>query len=185
MDSQNWGDLVEDCNLSSEDEVPEVGSLTGLIGGLLSPKEVPTIVSNPPLARGTAGSAGYDLPSIKKYVITPGQTVLVDTGVRLTMPSNYYAKIYDRSSIAANGLTTTSSGIKIALNPLTVSAGVIDSDYDPDKTIQVLLTNHGTENFNIQPGQLIAQIVIHKYYTLTNELPFRKTTTHTGFGSTN
>jgi len=181
----DWNETTAECELSSEDEVPEstLGGLSGMLGSLLGKHE--ELYSNPPLARATRGSAGYDLCALTNCVISPGETVLVDTGVRIDIPEGYYCQVLDRSSMVLKDKKTSPNGILYTNRSMVTLAGVIDSDYTG--TIGVLLHNLGMEKYTVVQGERIAQLVIHKIYTFTNELPTLKNETfaHDGFGSTN
>ena len=49
--------------------------------------------------RATAGSAGYDFFSPCDFVLAPGQTVLLPTGVRARMDEGWVLKLYPRSGL--------------------------------------------------------------------------------------
>jgi len=65
------------------------------------------------------GSAGLDLyvDTAKEYVLEPGETYLLPTGIRVEIPRNYFGAIYPRSSLFRKGLT------------LANNVGIIDSTY--------------------------------------------------------
>lgn len=102
----------------------------------------------------TDGSAGMDIFafSSENTVITlkPGEYKLVRTGIFIELPEFYEAQIRPRSGLAIN------SGITVLNSP-----GTIDSDYRGE--IGVILINHSTNDFSIQNGDRIAQMVITKY----------------------
>lgn len=89
------------------------------------------------------GDAGYDLSSVDEYKISPGTRQLVDIGLNLEIPSNYYLQIFPRSSMACKGIDT--------------SAGVIDSSYRGK--VKVLLVNNSDNVFTVHIGDRIAQAV--------------------------
>ncbi len=181
----NWNETTAEYELSSEDEVPEstLGGLSGMLGSLLGKHE--ELYSYPPLARATRGSAGYDLCAITNCVISSGETVLVDTGVKIDIPEGYYCQVLDRSSMVLTGKNRSPNGVLYTKQSMITLAGVIDSDYTG--TIGVLLHNTGCNPFTVNEGDRVAQLVIHKIYTFTNELPTLKDEqfAHDGFGSTN
>lgn len=99
----------------------------------------------------TTGAAGMDLRAAlaegARMVLAPGQRALVPTGFVFEIPQGYEAQIRPRSGLAfKNGIT--------CLN----TPGTIDSDYRGE--VQVLLINHGAEDFVIERGMRIAQMVI-------------------------
>jgi dUTP pyrophosphatase len=104
----------------------------------------------------TRGSAGMDL---KAYVdapvtIAPGKRYLVPTGIYLELQDGYEAQIRARSGLAAKRGVTMANGV-----------GTIDSDYRGE--IKVALVNLGDEDFIIENGDRIAQMVIARYERVT------------------
>lgn len=94
----------------------------------------------------THGSAGYDLCAGKHMIIRPGSFAMVPTGLRIAMPHGLEAQIRPRSGLAAK------YGVTVLNSP-----GTIDSDYRGE--ICVLLINHGSLDFAVEPGMRIAQMV--------------------------
>lgn len=66
----------------------------------------------------TSGSAGFDLVAIEDYELTPGQTLLVRTGLAFEIPNGFEMQIRPRSGLSLN------SPLRIANSP-----GTIDSDF--------------------------------------------------------
>ncbi|AMO72840.1 dUTP diphosphatase [Sphingorhabdus sp. M41] len=95
----------------------------------------------------TAGSAGMDVRAAEELMITPGQRGLVGTGFAFAIPEGYEIQVRPRSGLALK------KGISIPNTP-----GTIDSDYRGE--LKVILINHGAEDFVIQRGDRIAQIVV-------------------------
>lgn len=95
---------------------------------------------------------GLDLYASEDSFIKTGQTAVVNTNIAIKIPSGYYGKIEDRSSMAAAGLRT--------------GAGIIDANYTGE--IQVVLhnLNNKTESsyqglgYKINKGQRIAQLIV-------------------------
>lgn len=97
----------------------------------------------------TALSAGADLLAAvgEDVVLAPGERTLVPTGIAIALPPGFEAQVRPRSGLAAkHGVT--------ALN----APGTIDADYRGE--IGVLLINHGGEDFQIERGMRIAQMVV-------------------------
>lgn len=94
-----------------------------------------------------AGDAGADITASERTVIPPGERLLVATGVRLEIPEGHVGLIWPRSGLAVK------KGIDCG-------AGVIDSHYRGE--VKVLLFNHSDSEFQIEPGDRIAQILIQK-----------------------
>ena len=101
---------------------------------------------------GTQYSAGADLYALPDGDITvkPGQTVLVHTGIAVSIPEGYGGFIFARSGIAT----------KRGLAPAN-KVGVIDSDYRGE--IMVSLYNHSSENQVVSSGERVAQMVIARH----------------------
>lgn len=98
----------------------------------------------------TPGSAGSDLVACIDEAITlePGQIKLIPTGIAIQIPSaGYGGFIFPRSGLASR------NGINMAN-----CVGVIDSDYTGE--IKCPIQNNGQEEYTIQPGERIAQLVI-------------------------
>ena len=99
----------------------------------------------------SAGAAGLDLScalaSGEELILTPGARGLVPTGFSLELPEGFEAQVRPRSGLAfKNGVTVLNS------------PGTIDSDYRGE--IKVILVNLGTEDFRLERGMRIAQLVI-------------------------
>ncbi|MEH6660441.1 MAG: dUTP diphosphatase [Parasphingorhabdus sp.] len=95
----------------------------------------------------TSGSAGMDIRAAEDLAITPGQRGLVGSGFAFAIPHGYEIQVRPRSGLALK------KGVSIPNTP-----GTIDSDYRGE--LKVILINHGQEDFVIQRGDRIAQIVI-------------------------
>lgn len=93
------------------------------------------------------GDAGLDLFSIEDKVIEPGEAALVRTGIQIGLPAGTEAQIRPRSGLALRHSVTV-------LN----SPGTIDEGYRGE--INVILINHGKENFMVEKHMRIAQMVI-------------------------
>jgi len=97
----------------------------------------------------TDGSSGVDLSAFleKKVVIKPNSSELIPTGLQVAIPEELEIQIRPRSGLAAK----ESIGV---LN----SPGTIDSDYRGE--LKIILFNHGNEDFIINNGDRIAQMVL-------------------------
>lgn len=94
-------------------------------------------------------AAGADLRAAltQPLIIPPSTSVLVPTGLRFEIPPGYEIQIRPRSGLALKNQVTV-------LN----SPGTIDSDYRGE--VKVILINHGSELFVVEPDMRIAQAVI-------------------------
>jgi dUTP pyrophosphatase len=100
----------------------------------------------------TLQSAGMDLrANISESVSLKSLCrELIPTGIYIELPKGYEAQIRPRSGLAfKNGVTVLNS------------PGTIDADYRGE--IKVLLTNLSPNEFIIEPGERIAQIVFSKH----------------------
>ena len=100
----------------------------------------------------TVDSAGMDLKANidEPFVLGPLERQIVPTGIFIQLPKGAEAQIRPRSGLAAkNGITVLNS------------PGTIDSDYTGE--IKVVLINLSNENFVVNPGDRIAQMVVARY----------------------
>ena len=97
----------------------------------------------------TIDSSGMDLAADieKKVEIKPGQTLIIPTGISLSIPENFEIQIRPRSGLAAK------SNITVLNTP-----GTIDADYRGE--IKVILINLGNKIFTVEKGTRIAQMVL-------------------------
>ncbi|HMS64711.1 MAG TPA: dUTP diphosphatase [Ignavibacteria bacterium] len=102
----------------------------------------------------TRGSAGMDLSSSseEKIILSSFERKLIPTNLIMEIPSDYEGQVRPRSGLALK------HGITVLNTP-----GTIDSDYRGE--IKVLLINLGKEDFEINFGDRIAQLVISKHIT--------------------
>lgn len=98
--------------------------------------------------RKTVGSAGFDLYACENKVIRSQHRSLVSTGVKIQIPLDCYARIAPRSGLS--------------VSEIDVGAGVVDSDYRGE--LKVLLINNSTNDYHVDKGDRIAQLVIEKIY---------------------
>ena len=107
----------------------------------------------------TPQSAGMDLRANIDEPITlkPLSRILVPTGLFIALPEGYEAQIRPRSGLAIK------KGITCLNTP-----GTIDADYRGE--VGVILINLSNEDFIIQPGERIAQMVINKFEKIEFEL---------------
>lgn len=95
----------------------------------------------------TVGSSGFDLKASADYVIKPGDTILIDTGISVELPSSYEIQVRPRSGLSYK-------------TKLRVILGTVDSDYTG--IIKVIATNTGDEPINILKYDRIAQGVVSR-----------------------
>lgn len=99
----------------------------------------------------TAGAAGADIracfPEKKSLVVKPGQRVLVPTGLCVEIPLGHEIQVRPRSGLSLK------SSLMIVNSP-----GTIDCDYRGE--VSIIVGNFGSEDFVIEHGLRVAQLVI-------------------------
>ena len=124
----------------------------------------------------TSGASGMDLVAfIKESVIVKSKTSsLIPTGLSVAFSDDYEIQIRPRSGLAAK------NSISVLNTP-----GTIDSDYRGE--IKVIIYNHGDNDFPINNGDRIAQMILAPVVKMeleeTNNLP-ETIRGEGGFGST-
>ncbi len=124
----------------------------------------------------TTQSAGVDLEAAIEGDITlsPGERYLLPTGLSMALPAGFEAQVRPRSGLAIK------HGITVLNTP-----GTIDADYRGE--IKIILINLGQEDFTIQRGTRIAQMVIARHEQVQWKLVDNLDETERGsggFGST-
>lgn len=127
-----------------------------------NPKHVPTLRSEPPKpkmwvgengtypAPATDGSAGYDLHAAVNVTVPAGETVMVSTEIRMSIPSGFGGFIFSRSGLGVKKGLSVAQGV-----------GVVDSDYRGE--IFVPLYNRTDKDYDVTKGDAIAQMVFLPY----------------------
>lgn len=99
----------------------------------------------------TSASAGMDLraavPADEPVTLASGEHQLVDTGMKIALPTGYEGQVRPRSGLAYR------HGVTVLNSP-----GTIDADYRGE--VKVLLINHGADAFTVERGMRIAQLVV-------------------------
>lgn len=114
-------------------------------------------------AYATKQSAGMDLRANvdEPVVLRPMERRLIPTGLFIALPEGYEAQVRPRSGLALK------RGITVLNSP-----GTIDADYRGE--VGVLLINLSQEDFTIEAGERIAQMVIARHeqadFVLVSEL---------------
>lgn len=98
------------------------------------------------------GDAGVDLRANieEDYVLAPGSSALIPTGIAIATPVGTQAEVRPRSGLALK------NGITVLNTP-----GTIDSGYRNE--VGVILINHSKKTFRVQRGDRIAQLVFMPY----------------------
>ena len=100
----------------------------------------------------TIASAGMDIRANidQAFIIKPLERTIIKTGLFIEIPVGYEAQIRPRSGLAFK------KGITVLNSP-----GTIDADYRGE--IGVILVNLSSDEFIIEDGERIAQMVIAKH----------------------
>lgn len=100
----------------------------------------------------TQASAGMDLRAnnSENIILKPLERAIIKTGLFIELPEGYEAQVRPRSGLAAK------RGITVLNSP-----GTIDADYRGE--IGVILVNLSNEEFVVENGERIAQLVIAKH----------------------
>lgn len=103
-------------------------------------------------AYATPESAGMDLRAnvAEPVVLRPLERRIIPTGLYMALPPGYEAQVRPRSGLAFK------HGITVLNSP-----GTIDSDYRGE--LGVLLVNLSNDDFTIEAGERIAQMVIARH----------------------
>ena len=100
--------------------------------------------------RGSTGGAGYDLTAAQTAVVSAHGKVLVKIGLSMSMPTGCYGRIAPRSGLVLKKF-------------IDVGARLVDEDYKGE--LGVVLYNFGEEDFKINTGGKIAQLISEKIRT--------------------
>jgi dUTP pyrophosphatase len=104
----------------------------------------------PEYAHGAREDAGMDLRAVESAILVPGIPLAVSTGLTIELPPGYEAQVRPRSGLALKHAITVPN-----------APATIDPGYRGE--IKVILLNLGRENYQIHPGDRIAQMVIARY----------------------
>ena len=97
----------------------------------------------------TSGSSGFDIRAKEDRLIPKGGWALVKTGIKAEIPRGYELQVRSRSGLSFK------QGVFVLNSP-----GTIDADYRGE--IGVILANLGGEDFEVDAGDRIAQLVLAK-----------------------
>ena len=100
--------------------------------------------------RMTPGAGGFDMYSTERKDLTPGNSVVFDSGIAMAIPEGYVGIISPRSGLASTKI----------IKP---GARIIDSDFRGE--VKINLHNHGKDTLEICVGDRVAQLVVVKGLT--------------------
>eukprot|EP00928_Gymnodinium_smaydae_P022314 TRINITY_DN1878_c0_g2_i1.p1 TRINITY_DN1878_c0_g2~~TRINITY_DN1878_c0_g2_i1.p1 ORF type:complete len:493 (-),score=133.23 TRINITY_DN1878_c0_g2_i1:178-1656(-) len=132
--------VSEKADASKEAEAKAAPSSSTLLVKRLVPEATMPV-------RGSDHAAGFDLAAAVAAVVPARGKAIVKTGLSIATPSDVYARIAPRSGLAAKRM-------------LHCGAGVVDADYRGE--VGVVLFNHGTEDFEVAPGDRVAQLILER-----------------------
>jgi len=100
----------------------------------------------------TQGAAGMDLRANieKEIILKPLERAIIKTGLFIALPIGFEAQVRPRSGLAAK------KGITVLNSP-----GTVDADYRGE--IGVILVNLSNDDFIVNDGERIAQLIIAKH----------------------
>ena len=111
---------------------------------------------------------------MEPVILKPLERAVIKTGLFIELPVGYEAQVRPRSGLA------TKKGVTVLNAP-----GTIDADYRGE--VGVILVNLSNENFTVENGERVAQLVIARHERATwEEVELLEETTRGtgGFGST-
>jgi len=119
----------------------------------------------------SASAAGMDLYAAVQQPVTlsPGQRAFIPTGIRVAIPPGFEGQVRPRSGLALK------HGIALVNSP-----GTIDADYRGE--IRIVIINLGSEEFTINRGDRIAQLVVAPVVRVSWRLVERLADTERGEG---
>jgi dUTP pyrophosphatase len=89
-----------------------------------------------------------DLRAVERVVLQPGVAQGVPTGIAIELPEYYEAQVRPRSGMALK-------------HSITVNLGTIDPGYRGE--IRVVMFNLGSQEYTIEKGDRIAQLIVARY----------------------
>ncbi|MDO8335809.1 MAG: dUTP diphosphatase [Candidatus Saccharibacteria bacterium] len=124
----------------------------------------------------TEDSAGVDIAAAidEPIVIKPLERKLVPAGFAIEIPKGYEIQIRARSGLSLKHGITAANGV-----------GTVDADFRGE--ICAILVNLSNQDFTVEPGMRVAQMVLSKFETIEwNEIDTLGDTTRgkSGYGST-
>ncbi len=124
----------------------------------------------------TEDSAGVDLAAAIDEPITlkPLERKLIPTGLAIEVPKGYEAQVRARSGLSLKHGITAANGV-----------GTVDADFRGE--LCAILVNLSNEDFTIEPGMRVAQMILKKYETIEWQESDKLSQTkrgESGYGST-
>jgi len=102
----------------------------------------------PAYAYNSSEDAGLDLCAVESVTLPPGGAKAIATGLAIEIPRGYEGQVRPRSGMCLQ-------------HSVMANFGTIDPGYRGE--IRVVIINFGREEYTIQPGDRIAQLVLAHY----------------------
>jgi dUTPase len=146
-------------------------------------------------SRGSRGACGIDLPIPFSLSILPQRKVCIDLLLSVSLPENHFGLLQLRSGISRRTHLKLHAGIIGKVVPLVQVPLLIiitDLDHFPDGdytgSLQLLLSNEGTETLELRAGESYVQLIPVRYFTGPliggKDWTYRSERGESGFGST-
>jgi dUTP pyrophosphatase len=138
--------MAHSTDLLEGDEFKKISQWIDLVTPRIGVRKLDPSAQLP--VQGTPGAAGWDVQAClpEKRLLRSGTRVVVPTGLALDIPPGYEVQVRSRSGLSAK------HGVVVLNAP-----GTIDRDYQGE--VKVVLINLGEEDFWVEPGMRIAQLV--------------------------
>lgn len=111
--------------------------------------------------------SGMDLRSNDEVIIKPGETKLIKTGIKVSIPEGFEIQIRPRSGISLK------TPLRVSNSPGTIDAGykdeigvIITNNSDRETDNVKLLDECGEGTYKIKKGDRVAQMVLCKFYRM-------------------
>jgi len=102
----------------------------------------------PAYAYASSEDAGLDLRAVESVTLPPGSAKAVATGLAIEIPKGYEGQVRPRSGLCLH-------------HSVIANFGTIDPGYRGE--IRVVIINFGREEYAIQPGDRVAQLILARY----------------------
>jgi dUTPase len=122
-------------------------------------------LAHPPI-RSSKGAAGMDLSSTYRYVLQPGERQLINTEIQVILPLGSYGRVAPRSGLSSKFGIETGAGVidrgllRYLLHYYIRLPQFLFIDYLG--AVKVLLYNFSQQEFVVEAGDRIAQLIITK-----------------------
>ncbi len=109
---------------------------------------------------GMNNDGSYDLYSAENHIINPSESITVSTGLALSIPVGYHARVYSTRAAEAHNIEVSN------FCSINHHSHKFDSGTQTVWELKVIIRNLGHMEFNISKGMPIAKFVIHQIKNL-------------------